>query len=93
MLQATLRSSIHFDLNITPSLHLYDFIQCCEVAIEVCNVTTRTVSVSPKAIICELQPITIQDMVLPETANSNGMQNILDTANISDEIATEERER
>lgn len=32
-------------------------------------------------------------MVLPETANSNGMQNILDTANISDEIATEEQER
>lgn len=32
-------------------------------------------------------------MFLPETANSNGMQNILDKANISDEIATEERER
>ena len=32
-------------------------------------------------------------MVLSETATSNGMQSILDKANISYEIATEERER
>ena len=48
---------------------------------------------SPKAIIFELQLVTIQDMVLPESATSHDVQNILDKVKMSDEITTEERER
>ena len=47
--QATRGSSIPSDLNITPSLHLYEFNQCCNIAKEVSNVTTWTVSVSQKS--------------------------------------------
>ena len=71
MPQATHRSSIPADLDIVPSLYPKDFNQCCSAAIEVSNVNTRSGSASPKTIICELQTVTIQDMVLSESATSH----------------------
>ena len=91
MPQAT--RNISFGLDITPSLYLYDFNQCCHVAIEVSKVTKQTVSFSQKAIIYELQTVIIQDMELPESATSQFVRNILDKIKISGEIVTEERER
>lgn len=55
--------------------------------------TTRTVSVSPRAILCELQPVIILDTVLPESAISPDVQLVLDKVKISKEITTREQQR
>lgn len=54
---------------------------------------TRTVSVYPRAIFCELQPITILDTVLPESAISADVQLVLDKVKNSKEITTREQQR
>lgn len=54
---------------------------------------TRTVSVYPRAIFCELQPITILDTVLPESAISPDVQLVLDEVKNSKEITTREQQR
>lgn len=55
--------------------------------------TTRTVSVSPRAILCELQPVTILDTVLPESAISPDVQLVLDKVKIFTEITTKEQQQ
>ena len=92
MLQATKRSSIPTDLDITPSLHLYDYDSGYMVPVEISNITTRTVSISPKAILCELQPVTVLDTVLPESATTTpDVRQILDQVNISKDVTIEEQ--
>ena len=92
MLQATKRSSIPTDLDITPSLHLYDYDSSYMVPVEISNITTRTVSISPKAILCELQPVTVLDTVLPESATTTpDVRQILDQVNISKDVTIEEQ--
>ena len=39
--------TIHTDVDITPSLHLYNFESSDSIPVELCNVTTRTVTVPP----------------------------------------------
>jgi hypothetical protein len=53
MLQATRRSSIPTDLDIIPSLHLYNYDSGYMVPVEIRNITIRALPFSPKAIICE----------------------------------------
>lgn len=93
MLQATTKSSIPSDLDVTPSLHHYNYTDNSSIPVEISNVTTRTVSVSPRAILCELQPVTILDTVLPESAISPDVQLVLDKVKISKEITTREQQR
>jgi hypothetical protein len=48
------------DLDIEPRLHLFNFKNNGHITIQISNVTTRTITIPPKAVICELQPVTIQ---------------------------------
>lgn len=66
MSQATKRSSISSYLDITPSLRLHSYDNGYIVPVEISNITTRTVS---KAILCELQPVTLLDTVMPMSAS------------------------
>lgn len=93
MLQATTKSSIPSDLDFTPSLHRYSYTDNSSISVEISNVTTRAVSVSPRAILCELQPVTILDTVLPESAISPDVQLVLDKVKISKEITTREQQQ
>ena len=48
------------DLDVEPNLHLFNFKNNGHITIQISNVTTRTITIPPKAVICELQPVTIQ---------------------------------
>lgn len=61
MIHPTTSSILPSDLDVAPSLIEYEYHQTNEVSVEVSNVTTRTVNVSPHAILCEIQPVTIED--------------------------------
>ena len=64
LLQATAKSPIPTDLDVTPVLVTYDYSKTHTVPVHISNVTTRTVTVNPRALLCELQPVTIQERQL-----------------------------
>lgn len=62
MLQQTSLTTNHQiqDLDIEPSLHQYDYQNNNIMTIKISNVTTSTIAIPPRAIVCEMQPVTIQ---------------------------------
>ena len=48
------------DYDIEPSLIQYHHKQNGPVTVRISNVTTKTINIPPKAIICELQPVSVQ---------------------------------
>ena len=60
MTHPTDNSTLTPDLDITPSLIDYNYKQNKPIKVEVSNVTTRTINIPPHAILCEIQPVTIQ---------------------------------
>ena len=48
------------DLDVEPRLHQFNFKNNGHITIQLPNVTTRTITIPPKAVVCELQPVTIQ---------------------------------
>ena len=64
MMQATTESSIPQDLDIVPTVVSYTYGHQDTVPVHICNITTRTVTVSPRAILCELQAVNVEDLPL-----------------------------
>ena len=60
IVQPTPSSFIPDDLDISPTLVTYDCEKTKLVPIHITNVSTRTVTVPPKALLCELQPVTVE---------------------------------
>ena len=60
IVQPTTSSFIPDDLDISPTLVSYDSQKTELVPIHITNISTRTVPVLPKAMLCELQPVTIE---------------------------------
>lgn len=60
VLQATSRSVIPSDLDIVPSLTDYCYPANHMIRVDIDNITTRTVQVPPKSILCELQPVKLE---------------------------------
>ena len=92
MLHSTPKSSIPNDLDITPSLHYYDCEDASMIPVEISNVTTRTVCVSPKALLCEMQPVTIAEIPTKDAVPSR-IDHILDKVSISDTLTVAESEQ
>ncbi|VDI37421.1 Hypothetical predicted protein [Mytilus galloprovincialis] len=69
LLQPTKRAAIPTDLDIAPSLVSYSYKDNRLVPVHISNVTTRTITVSPNAILCEVQPVAVTDIETPDTNN------------------------
>ena len=48
------------DIDIEPTLRPYRYKENGIISVTLSNVTTRTITIPPKAIICEVQPVTIE---------------------------------
>ena len=48
------------DIDVEPRLHQFNYKNNGHITIQLSNMTTRTITIPPKAVICELQPVTIQ---------------------------------
>lgn len=92
MLQSTSNSCIPPDLDVTPSLHYYDYDGTSSISIEITNVTTRTVSVPPKALICEMQPVCLAELPSTDSVSSK-LENIVDKINFGDLLTDEKTDR
>lgn len=61
MLSPTARSRIPTDLDIEPSEITYDTAENSSIPVHVCNITTNTVTINPRALLCEVQQVSIQN--------------------------------
>lgn len=87
LIQTTEKSVIPSDVDIIPHLVEYKQQQREPVMVTVSNVTTRTVTVPPRAIIAEIQPVTLEDM--PELPADDISQEL--NFNIAQENLTKEQ--
>lgn len=62
LLQSTSGSSIPDDLDIVPSIVPYCHDQRSPVQVHISNMSTRTVTIQPKALLCEMHPVSVEDM-------------------------------
>ncbi|XP_076101165.1 uncharacterized protein LOC143070948 [Mytilus galloprovincialis] len=66
ILQPTHKAAVPEDLDIAPTLVNYQYRDNRLIPVHISNVTTRTITVSPNAILCELQPVSIADIDTPD---------------------------
>ena len=93
VLQATVNSMIPSDLDIVPALVDYRYPANHLIRVDIDNITTRTVRIQPRAILCELHPVVIEedyDVSISQSAQPS--KNVLDLVTIEDDIShTEEQ--
>ncbi|KAL5006783.1 hypothetical protein ScPMuIL_015589 [Solemya velum] len=76
MVHPTKKSAIPDDLDLTPTLIPYNYKQNGIVQLQITNISTRTVTIQPKALLCELQPVKIEDISTVEADSIDEMEEI-----------------
>ena len=90
VLQATNKSAVPTDLDISPSLIAFEPGTKQFVDVHVSNITTRTVVIQPKAVLCEIQPVTIEENPKPEN-NTVDFSSLLSQMDIEDKTVTQKQ--
>lgn len=62
LLHATPRSKVPRDLDIVPYIVNFEYPCNRLIPVQIENVTTRTITISPKAILCELQSVKLEEI-------------------------------
>jgi hypothetical protein len=84
-MQPTEKAAIPDDLDIAPFLVSYQYRNNQLVPVHISNVSTGTITVSTNAILCELQPVSVADIDLPEDTSSDVLHNVTLPTDLSDE--------
>ena len=79
-------SSLPSYVDVTPTVIQYKNKNNQEVVVNLSNLTTNTVVINPKAILCEIQPVTVTDDVLHRIQTEDKYETILDKLNIDENI-------
>lgn len=58
IIQGCRDSTIPESIDVTPTVIQFCYKRNCEINVNMSNLTTNTITVSPKAILCEVQPVT-----------------------------------
>ena len=61
MLHQTSRSCVPVDVDIEATLHRYLYDEHQVIPVTISNLTTQTISIAPRGILCEIQPIEVAD--------------------------------
>ena len=78
MMVETEESVIPSDFDITPAVITYNYGNNGLVDVQITNVTTSTLNIPPKAILCELQPVSV-DMTYTISSPDDSAESIDDT--------------
>ena len=85
----TKNSSIPSFIDITPAIVHFDSSKKAGITVNLTNLTTNTVNISPRAIIAELQPVTIDQTTYEETVEENAT-NFFDEIHIGEGLAEDQ---
>ena len=92
LLQESKLSSLPHDIDIEPTLVNYRYNNNGLVDVHISNITTRTVNIEPREIVCELQPVSVTDHDINGDVDSTpAVKSLLDKVNIADETLSPEQ--
>nr|ATA66765.1 Pol [Haliotis discus hannai] len=93
IIQPTKRASISPGLEIAPALFRYQHKKTVQVPVQLSNLTNQTVVVSPKSIICEIQPVQIEKIAPFDLQQvvSDKKEHPLDKVKISPKVTDEQK--
>ena len=91
IVQETKDSSLPDFVDVTPGLIQYKYGQNEELMVNISNLTTDTVIIQPKSIICELQPVSVDEGVFEHQSKCGAMKKTLDEVHIDENLSTEDR--
>ena len=78
------------DLDLTPSLISYRYKDADPVEVTFSNLSTHTVTLNPKTVLCEVQPVTIT--TLEQTSASNQQDSLLSQVDLKSENLSKEQQ-
>lgn len=95
ILQETENSSIPSYIDITPAVIRYQYRKNGAIAVNLSNLTTNTINIAPRSILCELQPVKVADEVFEKLELDHKRDEVIQELKIdeSKQLAPEERER
>lgn len=79
-------------LDITPTVIHYEYRKNDEVNVNISNLTTNSITISPKEILGEVQPVTVDESVF-DRLEKKISKKIFDTVNINSNLAQEQDEK
>lgn len=85
-------SSMPDFIDVTPTVINYNYKKNGEISVNVSNLTTNAVTVSPKAIIGEVQPVTVDESVF-EKLEKQTSDKIFDEIHIGSNLTSEQNEQ
>lgn len=77
-------------IDITPSVIQYVYKHNGEITVNISNLSTQTVSIPPRAIVCELQPVKVDDAVFHKLEQTETESKIFDQIHIESTLTEEE---
>lgn len=89
LLQETEESSLPNFLDITPTVIHYQNRKKSSVIVNVSNLTTNTVTIPPRAILCEVQPVTIDEAVYEKIQESKETEKIFQEIHVNPSLPEE----
>lgn len=77
LLQPSKLATISGLLDLTPGMVEYDYSNETDIQVQLSNVTNRTLVIHPRAIVCELHPVTVEEMT-PEPPVKDSIMDLFD---------------
>ena len=91
ILSQSSNAAVPDDLDITPTVISYSYNKNQPVPVQINNITTRTVTLEPRAILCEIQPVNIMDM--PNQHDNMKTDSFIDDIKISTELLSKQQQK
>lgn len=85
ILQETSDSNIPDFIDVTPAVIQYKYRRNDELKVNLSNLTTSTIVISPKCILCELQPVVVTDEVFDNIEKDQKMEEVFQKLNIDEQ--------
>ena len=92
ILQESEESSLPSYIDIAPSVINYDNTKNAEVLVNVTNLTTNSIVISPKSVLCEIQPVTIDEAVYDKIEDATAEQ-IFEDIQIDPHLSEEQKSK
>lgn len=77
-------------IDLTPTVLHYTYKKMGEVIVNITNLTTNTITIAPKAIICELQPVTIEETEQESAERRNDIEKVFSEIHIASDLDQEQ---
>ena len=77
-------------VDITPAVIHYEYKKNKEVKVNVTNLTTNSVTITPKSILCEMQPVKVDESVFERIEHTQEAEDIFKSVNIESTLTQDQ---